>query len=134
VTEISATTPSSAFAFALMLKEGSTESIPGKLSPGRPISKSLKSGIWKVPLALALMLKVAEASPERPPVKAYSNTRQEVAYIVGGHHTSLSIFGGTIEPITMKPTFAVNVAATSTSTFSPASNAVILPSWGQLID
>ena len=82
VTEISATTPSSAFAFALMLKEGPTESIPGKLSPGRPISKSFTSGVWKVPLALALTLKVAEASPERPPVKAYSNTGQEVGYIV----------------------------------------------------
>ena len=67
----SAVTPSSATAFALMLKEGPTERIPGKLSPGRPSSKSVRSGVWKLPLALAPTLKVAEASPERPPVKAY---------------------------------------------------------------
>ena len=74
VTEISAVIPSSAFAFALMLKEGPTASIPGKSSPGRPISKILTSGVWKVPLALASTLNVAEASPVRPPVKAYWNT------------------------------------------------------------
>jgi hypothetical protein len=70
-TEISATIPSSAFAFALRLREGPTVSIPGKLSPGRPTEKSLLFGVCKVPLALALTLKVAEMSPERPPVKAY---------------------------------------------------------------
>src|SRR5258706_9548171 len=72
-TEISATTPISALAFALMLKDGPTEIIRGKLSPGRPTSKSLTSGVWKVPLALALKLKVAETSPESPPVKACVN-------------------------------------------------------------
>jgi len=77
VTETSAVIPSSAFAFALMLKEGPTEIIPGKLSPGRPISKSVKSGVSKVPFALAITLKVAEASPERPPVKAYSSSGQK---------------------------------------------------------
>ena len=70
-TEMSATTPSSAFAFALMLKEGPMEIIPGKSSPGRPSSKSLKSRLWNVPSALELTLNVAEACPERPPVKAY---------------------------------------------------------------
>ena len=73
-TEISATIPRSAFAFALMLKEGPTETIPGKSSPGRPTSKSLTSGVWKVPWALASTLKVADTSPERAPVKAYSST------------------------------------------------------------
>jgi hypothetical protein len=135
VTEISATTPSSATAFALMLKEGPTDTMPGKLSPGRPTSKIVRSGVCKVPLALAAMLKVAEASPERPPVKAYLNTGQEAGvYRVDGQHTSFSISGGTIEPVTMKPTFAVSLAATSTSIFRPASSAGTLPCWGQLID
>ena len=61
-----------------MLKVGPTESIPGKSSPGRPTSKSLRSGLWKEPLASAVTLKVAEASPERPPVKACLNSGQEV--------------------------------------------------------
>lgn len=135
VTERSAVTPSSATAFALILKEGPTESIPGKLSPGMPISKSGMSGVWKVPLTLAATLKVAETSPERPPVKAYLNSGQEAGvYRIGGQHTSFSISGGTIEPVTMKPTFAVSLAATPTSTFKPASIAGRLPCWGQLID
>ena len=78
VTEMSAVIPSSATAFALMLKVGPTASIPGKSSPGRPISKIVRSGVWRDPLALAPTLKVAEASPERPPVKAYLNSGEEV--------------------------------------------------------
>jgi hypothetical protein len=81
VTEMLAVTPSSATAFTLILKEGPTESIPGKLSPGRPISKIVRSGVWIVPLALTAMLKVAETSPERPPVKAYLNSGQGGRYI-----------------------------------------------------
>lgn len=86
-TVTSATIPSSAFAFALMLKEGPTASIPGKSSPGRPTSKILTSGVWKVPLALASTLNVAETSPVRPPVKAYSNTWSGSGGILCGEST-----------------------------------------------
>ena len=55
-----------------MLKDGPTDIIPGKSSPGSLTSKSLTSGVWKVPLALALTLKIAETFPENPAVKAYA--------------------------------------------------------------
>jgi hypothetical protein len=86
VTETSATIPSSAFAFAMMSKEGPTVSIPGNLSPGMPTVKTVRSGLWMVPLALATMLKVAETSPERPPVKAYSSYGQKA----GAHRVELT--------------------------------------------
>ena len=78
VTEMSAVIPSSATAFALMLNLGPIVSIPGKLIPPRLISKRVRSGVWKLPLALALTLKVAEAFPVSPPVKAYMSSGQEV--------------------------------------------------------
>jgi len=66
------------FAYALMLKEGPIESSPGNSSPGRPIAKISMDGVSKVPWALAETLKMPEAPPVRPPVKACWNVGQDL--------------------------------------------------------
>ena len=78
VTEILAVVIRSASAFALMLKVGLTVTIPGISSPLRLVSKTVRFGVWKLPVALATTLKVAETSPVSPTLKAYTSSGQEV--------------------------------------------------------
>ena len=51
---------------------------PREIKSRKADLEKLRSGLWKEPLASAATLKVAEASPERPPVKACLNSGQEV--------------------------------------------------------